>query len=67
MKNSHRTGVSSFAIRTTCPDTSGSQRTDQKLQKSFHLTNPIKYFYLFFSNILKNSKGAIFRTLQSID
>jgi len=33
----HRTGVSPFAIRT-------SQRTDQKLQKSFHLTDPKENF-----------------------
>lgn len=33
------TGVSTFAIRT-------SQRTDQKLQKSFHLCHPKEYYFL---------------------
>ncbi len=37
---SQPTGVSTFAIRTTCPDFSGSKRTDQKLQKSFQITDP---------------------------
>ena len=46
---SNSTGVSTFAIRT-------NQRTDQKLQKSFHLTNP-KENFIFFSNALK-SKNA---------
>jgi len=32
------TGVSTFAIRT-------SQRTDQKLQKSFHLCHPKKNYF----------------------
>jgi|688.fasta_scaffold203361_1 hypothetical protein len=50
---SHRTGVSTFAIRTTCPDFSGSQRTDQKLQKSFHLTDPKKNFKIFFPTLQK--------------
>jgi len=45
---SQHTGVSTFAIRT-------SQRTDQKLQKSFHLTDPKENFN-FFSNALKNKK-----------
>jgi hypothetical protein len=43
---SHHTGVSTFAIRT-------SQRTDQKLQKSFHLTDPRKEFQNIFSNASK--------------
>ena len=42
------TGISTFAIST-------SQRTDQKLQKSFHLIDPKKNF-IFFSNTLKNKK-----------
>ncbi|WP_336913703.1 hypothetical protein [Runella sp.] len=37
---SQPTGVSTFAIRT-------SQRTDQKLQKSFHLTDPKENFNFF--------------------
>jgi hypothetical protein len=45
-KESHRTGVSTFAIRT-------SQRTDQKLQKSFHLTDPKKNFKIFFPTLQK--------------
>ena len=43
----HCTGVSTFAIR-TC------QRTDQKLQKNFHLTNPRKNFKIFFPTLQKN-------------
>jgi hypothetical protein len=38
-KESHPTGVSTFAIRT-------SQRTAQKLQKSFHLCHPKEYYFL---------------------
>lgn len=45
-KDSHRTGVSTFAIRTT-------QRTDQKLQKSFHLTDPRKNFIIFSPTLQK--------------
>ena len=45
---SHHTGVSTFAIRT-------SQRTDQKLQKSFHLSTP-KEFQNIFSNASKKNK-----------
>ena len=36
---SQPTGVSTFAIRT-------SQRTDQKLQKSFHLCHPKENYFL---------------------
>ena len=42
----HRTGVSTFAIRT-------SQRTDQKLQKSFHLTDPKENFIFFLQRFKK--------------
>ena len=42
---SHHTGVSTFAIRT-------SQRTDQKLQKSFHLCHPKKNYFLNFPSLL---------------
>jgi hypothetical protein len=48
---SHRTGVSTFAIRT-------NQRTDQKLQKSFHLTAPRKNFKIFFPTLQKKIKNA---------
>jgi len=48
---SNRTGVSTFAIRT-------SQRTDQKLQKSFHLTDPIKNFKIFFPTLQKTQHTA---------
>ena len=44
---SHCTGVSTFAIRT-------SQRTDQKLQKSFHLSDPKNEFQNFFPTLQKN-------------
>jgi hypothetical protein len=44
---SHRTGVSTFAIRT-------SQRTDQKLQKSFHLSDPKRISKYFFQRFKKN-------------
>lgn len=43
---SEPTGVSTFAIRT-------SQCTDQKLQKSFHLTDPKKNFKIFFPTLHK--------------
>jgi len=39
MKASQPTGVSTFAIRT-------SQRSDQKLQKSFHLCHPKENYFL---------------------
>jgi len=45
---SYSKGVSTFAIRT-------SQRTDQKLQKSFHLCDPIE-FQNIFSNASKKNK-----------
>jgi hypothetical protein len=48
-RNSQRTGVSTFAIRT-------SHRTDQKLQKSLHLTDPRKEFQNIFSNASKKIK-----------
>ena len=50
-KNSLHTGVSTFAIRT-------SQRTDQKLQKSFHLTDPRKNFKIFFPTLQKKIKNT---------
>jgi hypothetical protein len=46
---SHHTGVSTFAIRT-------SQRTDQKLQKSFHLPDPRENFKIFFPTLQKKNK-----------
>ena len=46
------TGVSTFAIRT-------SQRTDQKLQKSFHLTDPKNNFKIFFPALQKKNKKRI--------
>lgn len=48
-KDRHSTGVSTFAIHTT-------QRTDLKLQKSFHLTDPKKNFKIFFPTLQKNKK-----------
>ena len=53
IRNSHRTGVSTFAIRT-------SQRTDQKLQKSFHLTDP-KENFIFFPTALKIKNATHYR------
>jgi len=44
--NSQRTGVSTFAIRT-------SQRTDQKLQKSFHFIDTKENFNFFFQRFKK--------------
>lgn len=46
----HPTGVSTFAIR-TC------QRSDQKLQKSFHLCHPKENYFLKFlpSKIFKTA------------
>ncbi|MCU0327181.1 MAG: hypothetical protein MUF45_18435 [Spirosomaceae bacterium] len=49
---SQPTGVSTFAIST-------SQRTDQKLQKSFHLTDPKKNFKIFFPTLQKKIKKAL--------
>jgi len=43
----HHTGVSTFAIHT-------SQRTDQKLQKSFHLSDPNRISKYFFQRFKKN-------------
>ena len=51
LMKSQPTGVSTFAIRT-------SQRTDQKLQKSFHLTDPKKEFQNIFSNASKKIQNA---------
>jgi hypothetical protein len=48
--------ASTFAIRR-------SQRTDQKLQKSFHLTDT-KENFIFFSNPLKNKKRTVQQTRQ---
>ena len=56
-RHSHRTGVSTFAIRT-------SQHTDQKLQKSFHLCHPRKNFKLFFPTLQKNKIGNAQPTLN---
>jgi hypothetical protein len=55
---SHRTGVSTFAIRT-------SHRTDQKLQKSFHLTDP-KEFQNIFSNASKKNKTPDTQASQKV-
>jgi len=49
MKKSQRTGVSTFAIRT-------SQRTDQKLQKSFHLSCPLNRLSGRFWDCLRSKK-----------
>ena len=46
------TGVSTFAIRT-------SQRTDQKLQKSFHLCHPKENYFL------KSLPSKIFKTAST--
>jgi hypothetical protein len=46
------TGVSTFAIRT-------SQRTDQKLQKSFHLCHPKENYFL------KSLHSKIFKTTNT--
>ena len=46
------TGVSTFAIRT-------SQRTDQKLQKSFHLCHPKENYFL------KSLPSKIFKTADT--
>lgn len=49
---SHHTGVSTFAIRT-------SHRTDQKLQKSFHLCHPKENYFL------KSLPSKIFKTADT--
>jgi len=49
---SQPTGVSTFAIRT-------SQRTDQKLQKSFHLYHPKENYFL------KSLPSKIFKTANT--
>jgi len=59
VQNSHRTGVSTFAIRT-------SQHTDQKLQKSFHLTDP-KENFIFFLQRFKNKKRNAQPTLNDAE
>jgi len=50
LMNSQPTGVSTFAIRT-------SQRTDQKLQKSFHPCHPKENYFLKYL-LSKNFKTA---------
>lgn len=50
-QNSHRTGVSTFASRT-------SPSTDQRLQKSFHLSNPDKNEFKKISSPSENKKYA---------
>lgn len=57
MRTSHHTGVSTFASRTTCTDTSGSPSTVQSLQKSFHLFHSDKIEKN--SSPSKNKKYAI--------
>jgi len=49
---SQPTGVSTFAIRT-------SQRTNQKLQKSFHLCHPKENYFL------KSLPSKIFKTANT--
>ena len=49
---SHHIGVSTFAIRT-------SQRSDQKLQKSFHLCHPKENYFL------KPLPSKIFKTADT--
>jgi hypothetical protein len=51
-KISQPTGVSTFAIRT-------SQRSDQKLQKSFHLCHPKENYFL------KSLPSKIFKTANT--
>ena len=58
---SPRTGVSTFASRTTCPDPSGSPRTGQSLQKSFHLSHAEKIELKKISSPSENKKYAIAR------
>ena len=52
---SQRTGVSTFAICT-------SQRTDQKLQKSFPLSDPKNEFQNIFPTLLKKIKHPYAQT-----
>jgi len=56
MRTSQRTGVSTFASRT-------SPSTDQSLQKSFHLSTP-KEFQNIFSNASKKNKTPDTQTRQ---
>ena len=56
--NSHHTGVSTFAIHTTCPAPSGSPSTDQSFQKSFHLSHPDKIELKKISSPSENKKYA---------
>ena len=51
MRESHRTGVSTFANRT-------SPSTDQSLQKSFHLSHPDKIELKKISTLSENKKYA---------
>jgi hypothetical protein len=51
MRKSHRTGVSTFASRT-------SPSTDQSLQKSFHLSHPDKIELKKISSPSENKKYA---------
>ena len=51
MRKSHRTGVSTFASRT-------SPSTDQSLQKSFHLSHPDKIELKKISSPFENKKYA---------
>jgi hypothetical protein len=51
--DNHHTGVSTFAIRTTWPALAGSQRTDPKLQKSFHHTDPKENINFFLQRFKK--------------
>ena len=48
-KLARHSGVSTFAIHT-------SQHASQKLQKSFHLSRPMKNYFLKFPSLLKFSK-----------
>ncbi len=57
-RNSQRTGVSTFASRTTCPDPSGSPSTRQSLQKSFHLSHADKIELKKISHPSENKKYA---------
>ena len=55
MRNSHRTGVSTFASRT-------SPSTDQSLQKSFHLSHADKIELKIISSPSENKKYATAQT-----
>jgi hypothetical protein len=57
MENSHRTGVSTFASRT-------SPSTDQSLQKSFHLSHAVK---IEFKKISSPSENKKYTNAQPID